>query len=98
MVDARRGGVGRLLNLEKADWVLTSTDGPVATIGLSRRPGPPAGEEAPRAGGLFHQLAGVARAIGSYDLAVTSSGETHALEPAEALVLLLLFEALTENL
>lgn len=42
-------------------------------------------------------LRGLARSLGAHDLALSSLGQEHMLEPAEALALLLLFESLTES-
>ncbi len=42
-------------------------------------------------------LRGLARSLGAHDLALSSLGQEHVLEPAEALALLLLFESLTES-
>lgn len=94
VVDAVPDGVGRALNLAREDWALVHGDETVARLGFACRP-----EEGPA-----HVVAGplgrLRRAVGSalaHDRALVSLGEAHALKPHEALVLMLLCEALTET-
>ncbi len=111
VVDVRRLGPGWLLGITASDWALVRGDTPVAAFGYARQPEErseqaEAGAKrrvdgverlANRQPGILAGLSELARSLGSHDRALTSLGPEHALEPAEALVLLLLFESLTES-
>lgn len=94
VIDARPNGVGRLLNVSVTDWALVRDETPVATLGYSLRPEPRSHEREER--GLLSRVRSMARSLGSHDRSLTSLGDVHVLDPAEALVLLLLFESLTD--
>lgn len=104
VVDVRVNGVGRLLGLTAEDWALVSGGTAVATLGYARAtlgyaraPESQEGAAKQAGGGLLKRVRAAARSFGSYDRALVSLGERHALEPAEALVLILLFGSLTET-
>src|SRR5690606_23842786 len=67
VVDARRSGLGRALNLERSDWALVRGDEPVGRLGFVRRPGDV--KEETGGGGLLGRVRGVARAL-TYDRAL----------------------------
>lgn len=96
VVDARQDGVGRLIGITVNDWALVLGETPVATFGFARGAEVRPEQPGPQGLGLLRQMRSVARSIGARDRALISLGAEHALEPAEALVLLLLFEALTD--
>lgn len=93
--DARKESLGRLLQLERSDWVLARVGEPVARIGFARPPVSAAGST-DVAQGPLGRLRAAAREFGSHDRALMSVGDAHAVSAAEALVLLLLMENLTE--
>lgn len=96
VVDARPAGVGRLLNLAPSDWALVRGDEALAGIGFARGPDPRGGGEETGTGvlGRLRRLAG---ALAGHDRCLASRASGHALTAPEAMVLLLLFEVLTET-
>ena len=96
--DARRGGLGRLLNLAASDWALLRDDAIVGAFG--RASDPRSAAAARRSGGPLGRARGaLARTLGSVagDRALASIGDEHALRPAEALIALILFAELTQT-